>query len=106
MPTARVTSWLISLCVSTSVMGTWTVLVEGGFLDAKWHPTTVDSMSAATVTSSLTFTTSPFGVARSLIGLIQTEDRRRRGRPSRPAGWAGVWPRTDRCPGVHRDRGH
>jgi hypothetical protein len=35
-------------------------LVDGGFLDAKWQPTTVDSISMATVTSSLTFTGSPF----------------------------------------------
>jgi hypothetical protein len=41
-------------------MGTWSVFVDGGFLDAKWQPTTVDNMSMATVASSLTLTRSPF----------------------------------------------
>ncbi|BCO62309.1 hypothetical protein MINTM006_22590 [Mycobacterium intracellulare] len=72
--------WLISLWVSTSVIGTRRVLVDGGFLDAKWQPTTDDNMSTATVASSLTFTRSPFNSAPEPIGLIQTEDRRRRHR--------------------------
>ncbi|AFC43363.1 hypothetical protein OCU_21440 [Mycobacterium intracellulare ATCC 13950] len=55
-------------------------MVDGGFLDAKWQPTTDDNMSTATVASSLTFTRSPFNSAPEPIGLIQTEDRRRRHR--------------------------
>ncbi|GAA4289890.1 hypothetical protein GCM10023161_33460 [Mycobacterium paraffinicum] len=46
------TSW-----VSTSFMGTCSVLVDGGFLDWKWHATTVDETRIATVTKSLIFPT-------------------------------------------------